>query len=414
MARVRSPSAAARKRKAGRRKRHPDTIRQPGGETALALFAHEVRTALTGMLAFGELLATADLGPREREWAAGVRSAAEHLGALAMLVVDAAKAGAARLPLRAERFRPRLVAEAAAASLSARAAAKNLAAAITIADDLPELVRGDAVRLRAALENLIDNAVKFTDAGSVGLTVSAERLPRRKVRLVFVVSDSGLGLDRAALRRLFRPYAQANADIARRYGGAGLGLAAVKRIAGAMGGDLVVASVPGEGSRFRLDVVVARAQEAKRRSPAKLAVLCIADNPFGRVILDTILTELGHTAALAPSGEAAAAMLARGGFDAVLIDVALLELGAAEAARRIRALPGRAGGIPIIGVTGPAGPEGAAGDGATGIDRYLRRPLGPQSLAQALHAVLARRSSAAARTGRGRAAAHNRRSDRSE
>ena len=113
---------------------------------------------------------------------------------------------------------------------------------------------GDPLRLRAALENLIDNAVKFTERGSVRFDVTSEAAARGKVRLVFTVSDSGIGLDTAEIKRLFRPFSQANERIARRYGGAGLGLAFVKRIAKAMGGDLEVASEPGGGSRFRLSV----------------------------------------------------------------------------------------------------------------------------------------------------------------
>ena len=115
---------------------------------------------------------------------------------------------------------------------------------------------GDAVRLRAALENLIDNAVKFTGRGVVRLAVRATRAARRRVRIVFTVTDSGIGLTGEEIRRLFEPFAQANADIARRYGGAGLGLAVVKALAKLMGGDLTVASTPGRGSSFRFSAVL--------------------------------------------------------------------------------------------------------------------------------------------------------------
>jgi CheY-like chemotaxis protein len=395
MARVKPASAAARKRKPARLKRRPRTIARPSGEMALAMFAHEIRTALTGILALGELLTTADLGPREREWAMAARSTAEHLTALTTLVVDAAKAKSTRLRLRSDLFRPRLLAEAVSAGLSARAVAKGLTATVTIADDLPDLVRGDAVRLRAALENLIDNAVKFTDRGVVGLAVSAEPAPRRQSRLVFVVSDAGPGLDRAALRRLFRPYAQANAEVASRYGGAGLGLVSVKRIAKAMGGDLTVDSVPGEGSQFRLSIVVTRASTpAARRSREKrpsfasapLSVLCVEDNPFGRVILDTVLTELGHDATFAGSGAAAVEALEQGGFDAVLMD--MVSDGAATVCR-IRALLSQAGSVPIIGLVGGIAPDKVA---TKGVNAILRKPVGPQALAEALAAVIASRA----------------------
>jgi CheY-like chemotaxis protein len=385
MARVKSASATVRKRKPARLKRRSGTIPRPTGEMALAMFAHEIRTALTGILALGELLSTADLGPREREWAAAARSSAEHLNALTTLIVDAAKAKASRLVLRADRFRPRLFAEAVGLSLSARAEAKGLSATVAIAGDLPDFVRGDAVRLRAALENLVDNAVKFTDRGSVGLTVNAEPAPGRRARLVFVVSDTGPGLDRAALRRLFRPYAQAGAEIASRYGGSGLGLASVKRLAKAMGGDLMVTSRPGEGSQFHLSVVVARAKAATRGK--LLDILCVESNPFGRVILDTVLTELGHRATFVGSGAGAADLLKRDAFDAVVVDISPDTDGAA-AVRGIRALPGAAGDLPIIGMAGGHTPSQQPA--TMGIAAILRKPITPQALTEALVAAMRR------------------------
>ena len=170
---------------------------------------------------------------------------------------------------------------------------------------------GDTVRLRAALENLIDNAVKFTERGAVRLDVRSARAARGHVRLTFTVTDSGIGLKPAEIKRLFRPFVQANADIARRYGGAGLGLAVVKVLAKLMGGDLTVTSKHGHGSKFTLSVVVAVAPDtiaadalkpATTSPPRSLAILCVEDNPYGRVILNTILTELGHRADFVGSG----------------------------------------------------------------------------------------------------------------
>ena len=415
---ARKTSVSARTRKVARRKiAHrktlprktlprkivPQTARQPArrrtggaGETALAMFAHEIRTALTGILALGELLSMADLAPREREWAGAIKGTAEHLAALTTLVVEAAKAKSARLNLRRDAFDLRLFVDAIAASLAGRATAKGLRADVTVAADLPPRVRGDAVRLRGALENLIDNAVKFTDRGTVGLEVGFEAAPRRRVRLVFTVSDTGIGLDAAAVKRLFRPYAQASADVGRLYGGAGLGLVAVRRIARAMGGDLTIASAPGAGSRFRLDVVVPRApavasvgsrgtmRTAANSAPPHLRILCAEDNPFGRVILDTILGELGHRAEFAVGGEAAVAAVAREAYDAVLMDVTMPQLDGLAAARRIRKLPGRAGSIPIIGISGRAAPGDEAKALAAGMNLYLRKPVSPKMLAAAL------------------------------
>ena len=121
---------------------------------------------------------------------------------------------------------------------------------MTIADDLPDLVIGDRVRLRAALENLLDNAVKFTERGRVALMARAQARRRaERIALIFTVTDSGIGLAPKEVARLFRPFGQANADVARRFGGAGLGLAFVQRLAKAMGGDLKVRAVRGAAAR---------------------------------------------------------------------------------------------------------------------------------------------------------------------
>lgn len=360
-------------------------------ETALAGVAHDLRTPLTGILALAELLASSDLGKREREWAVAIKSGAEHLAALTTLIVDAAKAEAAGLVLRREPFAPRALAEAVAQALTARAGNKDIKAEIAIARDLPATVAGDALRLRAALENLADNAVKFTHTGKVAFSAAAEPAARDRVRLVFTLTDTGIGISPAELKKLFRPFAQASVEIAKRYGGAGLGLTFVKRIARAMGGDLKVTSKAGRGSTFRLTALVERveapvgAQAGGVRAPTRpLAILCAEDNPYGRVVMNTILSELGHRADFVSSGEAAVTAVAGNDYDAVLMDVTLAGLDGLEATRRIRALPGKAGQVPVIGISGRTehGDEVAAR--AAGMNFYFTKPVSPGKLAEAL------------------------------
>ncbi len=259
----RRPGAGFRR---GRRKRRARKRESPRAiEVALAGLAHDIRTPLTGILALSQLLQASDLPKRERGWAEAIRGAADHLARLTTLVVDAAKADATGLVLRDEPFSPRELAHSVAGSLAARAQGKALDVEIDIAKRLPGRVSGDEVRLRSALENLVDNAVKFTERGSIGFAVSSAARGRGRVRLTFTVTDSGIGITAADLKRLFRPFAQASEEVARRYGGAGLGLVFVKRIAKAMGGDLVVTSKPGRGSTFRLTVVMKSAASAVRR-----------------------------------------------------------------------------------------------------------------------------------------------------
>jgi len=386
---------AKRRRKTKRKIRRRPARTPRAIEAALAGIAHDIRTPLTGIVALAELLASSDLGKREREWANAIKSGADHLAALTTLIVDAAKAEAAGITLRKEPFSPRALAEMVGEALAARAGSKGVEAEIAIADDLPALVAGDALRLRAALENLADNAVKFTEAGTVSFSAAAEPATRGRVRLVFTVTDSGIGMSASELKLLFRPFAQASAEIAQRYGGAGLGISFVKRIAKAMGGDLKVTSSKGSGSTFRLSALVARsdarptaAPGATRSVPARpLVLLCAEDNPYGRVVMNTILTELGHRVDFVESGEAAVKAATRGGYDAVLMDVALPGLDGIAATHAIRALPGKAGEVPVIGISGRNESANEEAARAAGMNFYFAKPVSPGKLAEALAAI---------------------------
>lgn len=383
----------------------PDVV-----QAALAAFAHEVRTPLTGILAISDLLSTSDLGERERRWADTIKAGAEHLANLATLFVDAGK-GAQKGggTLRQDLFDLRALARSTGDSLAGRAAAKGLQAEVDISEKLAGLVVGDPVRLRAALENLIDNAVKFTDQGGVAISAVPWRpakdkgkgkasgkdkkdksKDKRRVGVAFAVSDSGIGLTMAEIKRLFRPFTQANVTISSRFGGAGLGLSSVKQLARAMGGDISVAPRRGGGATFTLTVTLDAAGPAKSCKAdgneadalAALRVLSVEDNPFGRVVLNTILTELGHHAEFIGRGEDAVNRLAQGGFDAVLMDMVLPGINGVEAIRRIRTMEAPLAQIPIIGVSGRGEDEAASRE--AGADAFLVKPVSPRALATAL------------------------------
>jgi len=386
--------AKRKKKKAVRARKKPrDTTDSGAIEATLAGIAHDVRTPLTGILALAELLSASDLKVREREWAEAIKSGAEHLAALTTLIIDAAKADAKGLTLRNAPFAPRKLAEQVGRAMAARAQAKGLTADIEIAANLPALVSGDELRLRGALENLADNAVKFTDTGRVALTARAQT-SGKKCRLTFEIADSGIGLSKAELARLFKPFAQASEAVARRYGGAGLGLVFVRRIARAMGGDLQVTSAPGRGSTFHFTALVeaSKAGDAPRLPAARegaarpLAILCAEDNPYGRVVMNTILSELGHKVDFVETGEAAVAAVTRGHYDVVLMDVTLGSgsFDGIEATKRIRALSGAPAQVPVIGISGrnQSGNEEAAR--AAGMQFYFVKPVSPGRLAQAL------------------------------
>ncbi|GIQ77175.1 ATP-binding protein [Bradyrhizobium sp. RD5-C2] len=372
-------------------------------ETALAAFAHEVRTPLTGILAISNLLATSGLDERERRWVDTIKAGAEHLANLATLFVDAARSEGPGLEIRQDFFDLRTLARHAGDSLAGRAAAKGLRASVEISAKLPAFAVGDPVRLRAALENLIDNAVKFTEQGSIELHVAPARAAKGsgkgsvkgkadgRIGVAFAISDSGIGLTLSEVKRLFRPFSQVNVSIAARFGGAGLGLSSVEQLARAMGGDVVVAQRKGGGTVFTLNVMLASAagpvgasssEGAATPSSQGLRLLSVEDNPFGRVVLNTILTELGHHTEFIGQGEGAPDRLGQGAFDAVLMDMVLPGIGGVEAIKRIRALPPPHGRIVIVGISGRAEDEAAAR--AAGADAFLVKPVSPRALATAL------------------------------
>jgi CheY-like chemotaxis protein/nitrogen-specific signal transduction histidine kinase len=362
-------------------------------EAALAVFAHEVRTPLTGILAISDLLATSELPPRERRWVDTIKAGAEHLASLSTLFVDAAKDRNAATATREDWFDLRVLARGIGDSLAGRAAAKGLQSRIEISEALPSLVIGDPVRLRAALENLIDNAVKFTEAGVVAFEAMPVRAAKGKAGVAFAISDSGIGLTVQEIKRLFRPFSQANVAIASRYGGAGLGLSSVKQLARSMGGDIAVASRRGQGATFTLTVTLGHAEVGSPPLSAEggtlapeptpsLRILGVEDNPFGRVVLNTILSELGHRAEFIGRGEDAAERITQGTFDAVLMDMVLPGIDGIESIRRIRKLAPPLGRIPIIGVSGRGDDETASR--MAGADAFLLKPVSPRALATAL------------------------------
>jgi two-component system, sensor histidine kinase len=220
---------------------------------------------------------------------------------------------------------------------------------------------------------------------------------------VFTVEDSGIGLSAAEIKRLSRPFAQASTVVARRFGGAGLGLVFVRRIAQAMGGNLDIDSAPGCGCRFRLDVVVSplaaavaeqstgvRSTVAAAACARSLRILCAEDSPYGRVVLNTILTELGHRPDFVGTGEAAVEAFGRGAYDAVLMDVTLPGMDGIAATRLIRGLTSNGARVPIVAISGHSERDLKEPALAAGMSAYLAKPVSPAAIAALLNQLVLR------------------------
>ncbi|HEU5467870.1 MAG TPA: response regulator [Steroidobacteraceae bacterium] len=314
----------------------------------LSNVSHEVRTPMNGVIGMTTLLLDTDLDSRQREYANVIRASADALLVVINDLLDYSKIEAGKLELERIEMDLRAHVEEVATTQAAAAAAKKLELVVDVAADLPGRVLGDPGRIRQALANLVSNAIKFTDAGEVSIHVTRERGPVNDL-VRFAVRDTGIGLTPGQQAKLFRPFAQADASTARRYGGTGLGLSIVKRLAELMSGETGVKSALGQGSTFWFTARLApcareAAAEAAPPSPADgRRVLVVDDNDTNRRVIGELLAAADYDIETAPSAIEALTALQRAAesgqpFQAVLTDHRMPGIDGLELARRIRAV----------------------------------------------------------------------------
>ncbi|WP_457446218.1 response regulator [Roseateles sp. P5_E4] len=312
----------------------------------LANMSHEIRTPMSGALGMLNLLLRTELSPRQLDYAAKARTAAQALLAVINDVLDFSKVEAGKMELDPHRFELSDFMRELAVILSANVGAKDIEVLFRLDPRLPSALVGDATRLRQVLLNLAGNALKFTERGEVVLGLSLLGETGGQARLRFEVRDTGIGIAADKLDHIFAGFSQAEQSTSRRYGGTGLGLAISRRLVALMGGELRVDSRVGEGSRFHFDLLMATAP-AERGEPDTaqrgLKVLIVDDNPMAREVLQGIGASLGWDCDLAASGEQAldvvheAAERGEPHYELILMDWRMPGLDGWETSRRIRA-----------------------------------------------------------------------------
>jgi signal transduction histidine kinase/ActR/RegA family two-component response regulator len=361
----------------------------------LANMSHEIRTPMTGVVGFANLLAGTPLTQEQRDYVDGILSSGEALLTLINDILDFSKIEAGRLELESKPFELRPAVEKAVALFTARAREKGLRLTVTIDPRVPAAISGDAGRLRQILINLLGNAVKFTEAGEVTLTVTASDEPGRWLRISFVVRDTGPGIAPEHQQRIFESFSQVDASISRKYGGTGLGLAISRSLAEQMGGHMRVESRPGHGAAFSFNILAETAElpqpasgSAAARGPAAdlpaLKVIVADDNPVNRKVAVSLLKRLGYQADSTAGAKDLLERLRHTDYDVVFMDVQMPEMDGLEATRRIRAELPSARQPRIVAMTAAAFAEDRARCLDAGMDDYVAKPVSLEELAAVL------------------------------
>jgi PAS domain S-box-containing protein len=348
----------------------------------LANMSHEIRTPLNGIMGFAQIGQAETDDPAVRENFARILDASKLLLGIVNDVLDFSKIDANRLTVEQVPLDPRSVVASAVDVVRDSATAKGLELTVELAPDLPLACLGDPLRLRQVLLNLLNNAVKFTERGRLGVWAG-----RGLGQLVVRVSDTGIGMSDAEQQQLFMPFQQADSSTTRKFGGTGLGLSISLRLARLMGGDISVKSAPGQGSVFELRLPIREVTVPQPVGPAPapwkarekrlegLRILVAEDNVVNQLVAETALAMEGAQVVVVADGLAAVEQVrsdAAQAFDVVLMDLQMPVMDGYEATRQIREL---APELPVIGQTAHAKAEERARCSAVGMVAHVAKPI---------------------------------------
>ena len=371
----------------------------------LAVMSHEIRTPMNAVLGLCSSLLERPLPEEDLKVVQAIHESGDGLLEILNDILDYSKLESGRLDFESLSFPIRDVVETTLSIAAPRAMGKGLAIEATYDPGLPAAIVGDAGRIRQVLLNLISNAVKFTGAGKVSVTIQSAPDADGKVKVEWSVSDTGIGIAPDKIDLLFNDYVQADNTINRRFGGSGLGLSICKRIIDQMGGSISVNSTLGEGTTVRFNVPFAIASPAHSNEEARndtvaefkdylstlgrpLRVLIVDDNSTNRLVAAKMLQEFAPQVSMAGDGVEAVTAAGKFSYDIILMDMRMPEMDGLEAAQAIRAKASPYGTIPIIALTANAYPEDIRACLNSGMNDFVAKPVRKHMLIAALMRAL--------------------------